>query len=78
MAKVTKTTVRSQVYKVLQAKVELGGVTELNKIVDISNSDIDTFCNEFRTDYAHLIPYSYKDSSVNRYVELFLKTYKAV
>ena len=73
MSKNKHTTVIGQVFKVLDNKVELGGLTEQNSIQRMSEFNIDSFTTEFRANYAHLINYPFKDSTVNRAVEKWLK-----
>lgn len=69
-------TVKAQVNKVLNEVKEQDPNNCYSTIKAISLFTIDTFTSSFRAQYAHLIPYAYKDASVNRYLELWLKANK--
>lgn len=61
-----------KVFSVLDARKEADPTT-YSKINQQSQYEIDVFCTEFRLDYAHTIPYPFKDATVNRAVEKWLK-----
>lgn len=73
MAK-TRTTVKGQVFKTLDQRLELGGTTEYGAIEHMSLYNVDNFVNDFRANNAHLISYPFKNSTVNRAVEQWLKS----
>ena len=68
-----QTTVKGQVFNHLNTRLELGGTTEYSAISNMSQTQIDTFISEFRANNAHLIAYPFKDATVNRAVEQWLK-----
>ncbi len=65
-------TVIGQVFKVLNSRKETDPTT-FTDIKNVSQYEIDVFCTEFRLDYAHTIPYPFKDATINRAVEKWLK-----
>lgn len=66
-----RNTVGSLVQKDLNLKLEQGQTVA--QIKAMSQSDINTYESYFRTAYAHQLSYSFKDGTVNRYVEKWIK-----
>lgn len=71
-----RNTVGSLVNKDLRLKLEQGW--SVGQIKAMSQNSIDSYCLNFRLEYAHLLAYSFKDATVNRYVEKFIKANKTV
>lgn len=71
----TKSSVWALVYADLRAKLDEGFT--LDQIKTISDGDIEAYCLYFRHKYASQLR-PYKDGTVNRYVENFIKTNKVV
>ena len=65
-------TVIGQVFKVLNERKDLSPTFQ-SEIVRTSQYEIDQFVTQFRADYAHTIPYPFKDATVNRCVEKWIK-----
>ena len=70
-----KPSVQSLVYKDLRLKLEQGWT--LGQIENLSHNEIETYCLTFRHKYASQLR-PYKDGTVNRYIEMFIKSNKAV
>lgn len=70
-----KSTVWSKVYSDLRLKMDQGFT--LDQIKAMSQNDIEAYCLYFRHTYGHEVR-QYKDGTVNRYVETFIKANKAV
>jgi hypothetical protein len=66
-------TVKYQVETELNRRLELGGEQELYQLEKVSRYNIDTFVSDFRANKTHLIDRPFKNSTVNRYVEKWLK-----
>lgn len=70
-----KSTVVALVFQDLRSKVEQGFTVD--QIKAISNGDIEAYCLYFRHKYASQLK-TFKDGTVNRYVEQWIKANKAV
>lgn len=73
--KQVKVSVLALVFQDLRSKVEQGFTVD--QIKTISDGDIEAYCLYFRHKYASQLR-PYKDGTVNRYVEQWLKANKAV
>lgn len=69
----TKVTVGSLVNKDLKLKMEQGWT--IDQIHEMSQNGIEAYCFNFRHQYASQLE-TYKDGTVNRYVERFIKANK--
>ncbi len=71
-----KTTVYSAVNAKLNKIVEAKGIVNgFTTIKNFSERQVETFCLEFRMEYGHQLR-PYKDGTVNRYIELWVKANK--
>lgn len=70
-----KPSVASLVFKDLRSKLEQGFTVD--QIKAISDGDIESYTHYFRMKYASQLK-TYKDGTVNRYVEQWIKANKAV
>ena len=74
--KTYKPSVHSLVNKKLATIVEAKGIVDAySTIKNYSERQIETFCLEFRLENAHMLK-PYKDGTVNRYIELWVKQNK--
>ena len=73
MSQNNKPSVSSLVNKDLRSKMEQGWT--IDQIENMSQNGIEAYCFNFRHQYASQLK-TYKDGTVNRYVEQFIKANK--